>query len=45
MAKRKASAKRKPVKSKVSRTTKRKSTIKRRRSSNPFEIDNVPTLI
>jgi hypothetical protein len=42
MAKRKA---KKPVKPKVSRTTKKKSTTRRRKSGNPFEIDNVPTLI
>ena len=45
MAKRKALAKRKPVKSKVTRTTKRKSMTRRRRSGNPFEINNVQTLI
>ena len=42
MVKRKA---KKATKSKVSRTTKRKSTTKRRKSGNPFEINNVPTLI
>ena len=39
MAKRKATAKRK------SKTTKRKSPTRKHKSGNPFEINNVPTLI
>ncbi len=42
MAKRKASAKRKPVKSKVSRTTKRKSTIKEAQVKQPVRDRQCP---
>jgi len=42
MAKRKA---KKSTKVKTTRTAKRKSTTRRRKSGNPFELDNVRTLI
>ena len=45
MAKRKLKKSTKPTRSKATKTTKRKSTTRRRKSGNPFEIDNVPTLI
>ena len=45
MAKRKVKRTMKSAKSKTNRTTKRKSTTRRRKSGNPFEINSVPTLI
>lgn len=45
MAKRRATPKRKYTKVRATRTVQRKSATRRRKSGNPFEIDNVRTLI